>query len=414
MTGRALTALEWAARRRKPKGGSESGRTKVYFLVTDISHTGGISRTTVATANELASDYDVEIISQVRRNRQLPFRVDQRVRLTCLTRYGRPRGRVRRRAKRWLRRATHRRKSWLVPKQDPQFQNQNLWLDLLLLRKLQDLSPGVVIATRLPLSVAAARFARTGVKTVGQEHMNLSRRGPELRQQISDHFTKLDAVTVLSTGDRKGYRRLLAGTGTRVVRIPNSVPAPAQKSDLTSHRVVAVGRCAWQKGFDLLIEAFGAVADKHPDWELRIYGAGPQLPALRRQVEAAGLQEHVFLMGETSDSSAEMARGSIFALSSRYEGFGMVLVEAMAVGLPVVSFRAPRGPADIITDGVDGTLVPREDVAALSAAIIALIEDPGRRRAYAEAAIRTASAYEPEVIGQQWRTLIQNLASSDG
>lgn len=115
---------------------------------------------------------------------------------------------------------------------------------------------------------------------------------------------------------------------------------------------------------------------RHPDWQVRLFGGGPTQAALQKQIRDAGLHKHVLLMGRTDHPADEMARSSIFVLSSRYEGFGMVLIEALAVGLPIVSFDCPRGPSAIITPGVDGTLVPPEDVDSLAAAIIDLI---GRR-----------------------------------
>ncbi len=412
VTGALLTVLEAAGRRRRTLASGDHGRPKVHFVITHVYGMGGTIRTVLNIANHLAEDHDVEIISAVRTREKPFFAIDPRVRVTTLldeTKIG-PEGRtpgLRGAIRAWL----DSKASWLVHEEDYAFQRYSLWLDLKLLRKLHSTRSGVLVTTRPSLNVTAARFAHPGVITIGQEHLNAGSHGLGLLRQIEQHYRKLDALAVLTEGDEQDYQRMLRGAPTRIARIGNALPeTPTRRADLTSKRVVAAGRYTSQKGFDLLIPAFGQVADKHPDWQLRIFGGGRQLRRLRRMVADRGLHKHVLLMGQTDQLSHEMAKSSIYVLSSRFEGFGMVIIEAMSHGMGVVSFDCPRGPGDIITDGVDGTLVPAEDIDRLAAAIIELIEDQDKLRSYGEAALRRSKSYSIEVIGDQWRTLFRELA----
>jgi len=233
---------------------------------------------------------------------------------------------------------------------------------------------------------------------------------PGLMARIAREYPKLDALAVLTHDDLRDYTRLLAGGGTRVARIPNALPAsegpPAAFDDKI---VVAAGRLRRQKGFDLLIRAYVEVARVHPDWKLRIYGSGEERQALRDLIVEHDLYNHVFLMGTSHTLHDDLAKGSIFVLSSRYEGFGMVILEAMSRGLPVVSFDCPRGPGEIVGSGQDGILVPNGDVNLLTRAIMELIEDEDKRRAYGAAAPAKAQ-YALEKVGPLWDALLAELS----
>ena len=141
-----------------------------------------------------------------------------------------------------------------------------------------------------------------------------------------------------------------------------------------------MGRLAPQKGFDLLIDAFSRVAGRHPQWSLQILGEGPDRPALERLIDVKGLAGRVVLAGWEPDPSAVLQQGDLFVLSSRFEGFPNALLEAMACGLPSVSFNCQSGPAEIIRDQIDGILVPPEDVPGLADAIDRALTDEALRR----------------------------------
>lgn len=284
-------------------------------------------------------------------------------------------------------------------------------------RYVRDLRDGVLVTTQQPLSFFAARYGSPHVVRVAQEHMYHDFYGTDVRRLMGIHFPALDAVGVLTTTDLAAYRRAFPdGRGGPVIRhIPNALhrglfpPAPLDRKVVS-----AVGRLHPHKGFDLLIEAFEQVVRVHPDWQLRIYGSGPEKARLRALIEARHLYNHVLLMGPADDVDAEYPKSSIFVLSSRKEPFGLVLLEAMAHGLPRIGFDGALGCVDLIEDGRTGLLVPHEDTAALARAVIRLIESPRLRAALGAAGHRRARDYLPEVIAGRWLELFTELCERRG
>jgi glycosyltransferase involved in cell wall biosynthesis len=239
-----------------------------------------------------------------------------------------------------------------------------------------------------------------------------SHRGP-LARDMRREYERFDGLVVLTAEDERDYRALIGSGATQVARIPNALPAlGGGVAALDSPVVVAAGRLTGQKGFDLLIEAFALVLREEPSWKLRIYGNGSARPELERQIASLGVGASVSLMGATTDIGEELTKASVFALSSRFEGFGMVIVEAMSKGLPVVSFNCPRGPAEIISDGVDGILVPNGDVEALAEALLEVIRSPSLRARMSAAALEKARDYETGPIGKRWDAFLDSLVPS--
>jgi glycosyltransferase involved in cell wall biosynthesis len=395
---RAALALAARCLPRQHKG-SDPSRIDgpVRFLLAHAWGMGGTIRTTLTVAEHLAARREVEIVSVFQRREKAFFRSGLE-----------PRALDDQRRPRWL---LGRLPSLLVHPEDYAYAWCSLRTDLALLRWLRSLEGGVLVTTRPAFNLVAARLAPSCVVTVGQEHMHFGSHRPRLRADMRRAYPRLDALTVLTAADEREYGALLAGARTRVERIPNPLPpgAAAPVSGQTAPVIVAAGRLTRQKGFDLLIEAFARIAGRAPAWRLRIYGSGPEKARLQAQIDALGLADRITLMGRSKRLEAAMADGSVFALSSRFEGFGIVIVEAMAAGLAVVSFDCPHGPADIVSHGVDGLLVPPEDVDGLAAALLSLVEDPDRRRRMASAGRETARGYELAAVGPRVETLLAAL-----
>lgn len=201
----------------------------------------------------------------------------------------------------------------------------------------------------------------------------------------------------------------------KVEVIENFVERPARYAmpgaEHGPRRLLAMGRLSFEKGFDLLIEAFGRIAGPRPDWSLTILGEGPERRRLEDLAAALHLEQRVSLPGRVADPLPHLVAAHAFALPSRYEGFPNALLEAMAAGLPAVAFDCPSGPSDIIADGRDGLLVAAGDVAQLAAALGRLMDDPGERVRLAANAREIAVTYAPERVLGRWSELLKGVVS---
>ena len=190
-----------------------------------------------------------------------------------------------------------------------------------------------------------------------------------------------------------------------VFPLPHSDPKIAPDTVLPAQRclLLAAGRLEKQKGFDLLIDAFSSLADACTDWDLVILGEGAERQALAAQIASKKLNERVLLPGRVGNPGDWYQRADLYAMSSRFEGFPNTLLEALAYGLPTVSFDCLTGPADLIRDGVDGYLVqPQDGPAGLAARLAALMQDPARRAAFAANASDVKQRYSFATVGKAW------------
>jgi glycosyltransferase involved in cell wall biosynthesis len=388
---------------------------KIRYVLFNAYASGGTTRTVVNQANALCADHDVEIASLYRHRVQPRFAIDPRVRLVPLTelrsdgsRRTEPEGSQSR-----LIRAAGRFGNPMPHRLDHRFPSWHPPVDLALLRYFRAERDGILVTTRPGVNLLAARAAPRRLIRVAQDHMNLGSYPPELRDAIVRAYRRFDAVVTLTELDRAAYGQALAGSGTRLECIPNGVPRPRlPPADPTAKVLVAAGRLTPQKGFDLLLDAFHTVVGKHPDWQLWIFGGGGHRDCLAAQIARLGLTGQAHLKGNAAHLDEQFAAASIFVLSSRFEGLPMVLLEAMTAGLAPVAFDCPTGPAQVITHGRSGLLVPPRDVAGLAAAICELIEDPARRCAMGAASRKGAERYAIATVSQRWAELFAELTEA--
>jgi len=188
---------------------------------------------------------------------------------------------------------------------------------------------------------------------------------------------------------------------------------PKQNSSLKNKKAILVGKLSYQKGQDFVIETWKKVAKIYPDWVLEIYGKSDENNYYQTLIDKYKLEKNTLLLPPTSDIEQRYLDASIYVMSSRFEGFGMVLTEAMACGLPCVSFDCPYGPSDIITEGEDGFLVPVGDTDKLAEKICFLIENDETRFRMGKNAKENVKRFLPENIISQWDKLFKELINKN-
>lgn len=253
-------------------------------------------------------------------------------------------------------------------------------------------------------------LAGLGIRHIAWEHthigQDLGRRSRRVARWLAARYA--EAVVVLTERDRAAWQAALRPRA-QLVAIPNplAIDRPAEPTDLSQRRVLAVGRLEHVKGFDLLLAAWQGVTAQTTGWTLRIVGDGSERESLLRQREALGLQRCVEILPATHDIAAHYGQASVFAMSSRYEGFGLVLTEAMACGLAIVSFACETGPRALLSDDVTGLLVEPENVEALAQTLLRVMRSQPLRERLSQAARQASLAYDAGAIAAQWEKYLR-------
>lgn len=227
---------------------------------------------------------------------------------------------------------------------------------------------------------------------------------------IRDFFTrqrikKYDKFVVLTKEDMKYW-----GSGYKnITSIPNSIAYGEEKSDLNSKIVLAVGRLDYQKGFDILLKIWSEVSPEFPDWNLHIYGNGQEKDYLLSLCKKLNINNTVTFFSATQNINEVFLKSSIFAFPSRFEGFGIVLWEAMNKGIPPVAFNCKCGPSEVITDGENGFLCDLGDCTSFKQKLRLLMTDSSLRRNMGNAANNSMKKYDHSVVMNQWNDLFADL-----
>lgn len=358
---------------------------RIAYICNGLYNSAGMERVLTTRANHLCNDFDITFITYNQGNRPDHFRLDSRI---------------------------HRKD---IPAQNDQ--EYKLLLSEWLIKEKYDIT----------------------TSTGGAEFFFLHSIKDESKKVFEFHFS-YDISKVWLSGIKNGFKRWLYIKGQTYKRIYyarkyNQIVVLCQTdlrkwsrwcknvsyiynpltiqteyvSDCVNKKVIAVGRLHKQKGFDYLIDAWKYIYLKHSDWVLEIYGEGSIRSNLQAQINKNGLSNVVLLKGKTDNIVSKYVESSIFVLSSRDEAFGLVITEAEACGLPIVTFNCPSAPAELVEDGVNGYVIKMGDVNTMADRIIDLIENEDLRKCMGKESIRVSRQFEIDAISSQWRGLYNHL-----
>lgn len=231
-----------------------------------------------------------------------------------------------------------------------------------------------------------------------------------MRWEMCKNASKLSAIVLLTQKDADEWNKI-----TKTYVIPNFVSFyPQAPASLNNKQIIMVGRYNDAKGYDYLIPAWELVHKRHPDWIMNVYGSGELYDNVVRWIKERHLEESIILHEPVDNIMERYLESSICVLSSRYEGFSLVILEAMSCGVPCVSFDSPCGPRTIIKDGEDGYLVEHLNIKALADGICKLIEDKELRSSMGRRARQNILRFSREHVMQQWINLFESLSTKKG
>ena len=225
------------------------------------------------------------------------------------------------------------------------------------------------------------------------------------RKKQERDVSRLDALILLTQEDANSWKGI-----TKTFVIPNPTPFfPENTSTCDSRKAICVGRFNEQKGYEYLIDAWAIVSKRHPDWILNAYGSGEIKEQLQMRIIERGVSQTFFLNEPTSDIVNKYLESSIYIMSSRFEGFPMVLLEAMSCGLPCVSFDCPNGAKDIIENNRNGYIIDYLNVKELAEGVCKLIENESLRKMMGANAKEDVKRYLPDIVMQLWVDLFKSI-----
>ena len=360
---------------------------RIAFFSGDITRSGGTENVSIMIANALAQrdEYEISFVSLFEEAPEPFFRIDDAI--SRYTVYAEP---------------THGIQHYCDTVGRLRKLVEDHHIDVLV-----DID-GILDMYSLPLK------RKTGVKVISWEHFNYHQNPGVPYRKLTRRWAarKADAIVTLTEADRKLYEQH-AHPQCPVITIPNPMRQvmPEPVYDVTSKTIISSGRLTYQKGFDMLVDVAAKVLPPHPDWQWLILGEGEDRPMLEEKITQAGIGNQLILKGRVDDMDSYYRNAAMFVMTSRFEGLPMVLLEAKAYKLPIISFDCETGPAEIVANGVNGDLTRMSDIESMVEAISYLMDNATRRKDYSSHAVDGADRFSMDEIPEQWHELLAQVAA---
>lgn len=377
----------------------------ILYIYAEISIKGGTDKILVEKANYLVRHgYDVTIVTESQMGKPLSFKLEDKV---CHIDMGLDFGKQYTQGsfRRFLTysslmRQYKSRLKKVIDRQRPDIIISAMGRSLSLLSKMDydGIKIGEAHTTKTHLRSLHLMEQRGGVFKVIAKYM---------RWKMCRYASKLDALVLLTTNDAEDWKSV-----AKTFVIPNPISFfPKESAELVNKQVIMVGRYNDAKGYDYLIPAWEIVHLRHPDWALNVYGSGELRDQVKEWIRERHLETTIIMHNPVDNIMEKYKDSSICVLSSRYEGFSLVILEAMSCGVPVVSFDCPYGPRNIIKNGEDGILIEPLNCQALAEGICQLIENKSLRMQLGANARENVLRFSQDSIMEQWEDLFHKLVN---
>lgn len=359
-------------------------KQKLIFFTLDITISGGIERVVSNMVQHYTKQnkYNIEIISLFNINKEIPYYIPKEVKVSFLTN-----------------------KSYNLTGVWIKFVSHIRLVTSLLQYSIPNNSILISTTTNISIYLSLMRF-KYKAKLIAAEHGYYYAFGKATRIIRIFSYRFVDIVVTLTNSEKRIYEKFCK----KVVVIPNSLSFfPSIGTNIQQKRVISVGRLVYEKGYEHLLPIYVDLARKYKDWEFLIFGAGYLEDALTKILINA--PQNVKLLPPTKKIQQELLNSSIYVCSSTTEAFPMILLEAQACGLSVISFDCPPGPREIIHDQIDGVLVPPNDFKILYDELELMMNNSSRREVYSNRARENAAQFFPEIIFAQWDKILGNYSA---